>query len=141
MPNKLQELASSIITQIKEIAASDTVVGKQVIMGTKSVVPVTRVTVGFGVGGGEGEKGDAESGFGGGAGGGVRVEPMGFIIIEEDKVSFLPTGRTKYEGLIAAVPDLITRIKEFKKGDKKDSKGKTRGQSETQDSPGESDTP
>jgi uncharacterized spore protein YtfJ len=128
MANKLQELASSIITQIKEIAASDTVIGKQVIMGTKSVVPVTRVTVGFGVGGGEGERGEAESGFGGGAGGGVRVEPMGFIIIEEEKVSFLPTGRTKYEGLIAAVPDLITRIKEFKKGDEKE--GKTGGKGE-----------
>jgi uncharacterized spore protein YtfJ len=131
MANKLQELALSIITQIKEIAASDTVIGKQVVMGTKSVVPVTRVTVGFGVGGGEGEKGEAESGFGGGAGGGVRVEPMGFIIIEEDKVSFLPTGRTKYEGLIAAVPDLITRIQEFKKGDKKEGKGKAGGQGGT----------
>ncbi len=131
MPNKLQELASSVITQIKEIAASDTVVGKQVIMGNKSVVPVTRVTVGFGVGGGEGESGEKGSGFGGGAGGGVRVEPMGFIIIEEDRVSFLPTGRTKYEGIIAAIPDLITRIQEFKSDKKKDSKegGKTAEQS------------
>ncbi len=109
-------------------------------MGTKSVVPVTRVTVGFGVGGGEGERGEAESGFGGGAGGGVRVEPMGFIIIEEEKVSFLPTGRTKYEGLIAAVPDLITRIKEFKKGDKKEGKGKGGGQGETQGAGGQEES-
>lgn len=130
MPNKLQELATSIITQLKEIAASDTVVGRQVIMGNKSVVPVTRVTVGFGVGGGEEESGEARSGFGGGAGGGVRVEPMGFIIIEEDKVSFLPTGRTKYEGLIAAIPDLIARVQEFKSDKKKESKdgSKTAGQ-------------
>ena len=126
MQNKLQELASTIITQIKEIAASDTVIGKQVTMGNKSVVPVTRVTVGFGVGGGEGETGEAKSGFGGGAGGGVRVEPMGFIIIEEDRVSFLPTGRSKYEGLIAAIPDLITRIQEFKK-DKDDKKSGKEG--------------
>jgi uncharacterized spore protein YtfJ len=127
MPNKLQELAATIITQIKEIAGSDTVVGKQVTMGNKSVVPITRVTVGFGVGGGEGESGEKGSGFGGGAGGGVRVEPIGFIIIEEDKVSFLPTGRTKYEGIIAAIPELIAKVQDFKKekGDKKDKKSDT----------------
>ena len=128
MQNKLQELASTIISQIKEIASSDTVVGKQVVMGNKSVVPVTRVTVGFGVGGDEGEKKDAESGFGGGAGGGVRIEPMGFIIIEEDKVSFLPTSKTKYEGLIEAIPDLISKVQSFKKD--KDEKKKSAGDRE-----------
>lgn len=129
MANKLQELATALISQLKEIAHSDTVIGKQVVMGNKSVVPVTRVTVGFGVGGGEEESGEVRSGFGGGGGGGVRVEPMGFIIIEEDKVSFLPTGRTKYEGLIAAIPDLITRIQEFKKD--KDKKPEEKGGSKT----------
>src|SRR4030067_2928877 len=105
MGNRLEELASAIITQLKEIAASDTVVGRQVIMGNKSVVPITRVMVGFGVGGGEGQESETKSGFGGGGGGGVRGEPVGFIIIEEEKGSFLPTGRTKYEGLGAARPD------------------------------------
>jgi len=121
MANKLEELASAIITQLKEIAASDTVIGRQVTLGNKSVVPITRVMVGFGVGGGEGEAKDSKASFGGGAGGGVRVEPVGFIIIEEDRVSFLPTGRTKYEGIIAAIPDLITKIKDIK-----DSKSRTK---------------
>jgi uncharacterized spore protein YtfJ len=124
MSNKLEELSNSIISHLKEIASSDTVVGKQVTMGNKSVVPITRVMVGFGVGGGEGEENQVRSGFGGGGGGGVKVEPMGFIIIEEDKVSFLPTGRTKYEGLIAAIPDLITKLKDLKT-EKGHSGGKT----------------
>jgi uncharacterized spore protein YtfJ len=124
MPNRLEELASVIITQLKEMATSDTVVGRQVIMGNKSVVPITRIMVGFGFGGGEGEEGQAKSGFGGGGGGGLRIEPVGFIIIEEDKVSFLPTGRTKYEGLVAAIPELITKLKDMKDdGKKKKSQG------------------
>jgi uncharacterized spore protein YtfJ len=124
MANRLEELASAIISQLKEIAASDTVVGRQVTMGNKSVVPVTRVMVGFGVGGGEGQESEVKGGFGGGGGGGVRVEPVGFIIIEEDKVSFLPVGKTKYEGLVAAIPELITKIKDLKDdGKKKQSKG------------------
>jgi uncharacterized spore protein YtfJ len=123
MANRLEELASAIITQLKEIAASDTVIGRQVTLGDKSVVPVTRVMVGFGIGGGEGQEGEAKSGFGGGGGGGVRVEPVGFIIIEEDKVSFLPTGRTKYEGIVAAIPELITKLKDMKKETGKGKKG------------------
>jgi uncharacterized spore protein YtfJ len=118
MNNKLEGLASSIMGQLKEISSSDTIIGKQVIMGNKSVVPVTRVVVGFGVGGGEGEETGGKSGFGGGGGGGVKVEPVGFIIIEEDKVSFLPTGKTKYEGLISAIPEILTKLKDFKKSDK-----------------------
>lgn len=126
MTNKLEGLASSIITQLKEIASSDTIIGKQVTLGNKSVVPVTRVVVGFGIGGGEGEETGTKSGFGGGGGGGVKVEPVGFIIIEEDKVSFLPTGRTKYEGLISAIPDLITKIIDIKKENKASSGGENK---------------
>jgi uncharacterized spore protein YtfJ len=124
MNNKLEGLASSIMGQLKEISSSDTIIGKQVTMGNKSVVPVTRVVVGFGVGGGEGEETGGKSGFGGGGGGGVKVEPVGFIIIEEDKVSFLPTGRTKYEGLIQAIPDVISKLKDMKKDDKPSSETK-----------------
>jgi uncharacterized spore protein YtfJ len=129
MANRLEELASVIISQLKEIAASDTVVGRQVTLGNKSVVPITRVMVGFGVGGGEGQESETKSGFGGGGGGGVRVEPVGFIIIEEDKVSFLPVGKTKYEGLVAAIPELITRLKDIKDDGKKkkQAKGETSG--------------
>ena len=118
MNNKLEGLASSIMTQLKDISSSETIIGKQVTLGNKSVVPVTRVVVGFGVGGGEGEETGGKSGFGGGGGGGVKVEPVGFIIIEEDKVSFLPTGKTKYEGLISAIPEILTKLKDFKKNDK-----------------------
>jgi uncharacterized spore protein YtfJ len=125
MSNRLEELSLSIITQLKEIASSDTVIGKQFTLGTKSVVPVTRVMVGFGVGGGEGEESGAKSGFGGGGGGGVRVEPVGFIIIEEDKVSFLPTAKGKYDGLISAIPDLITKVSELKKDKKRPQENKT----------------
>ena len=115
MPNKLQELLSSIIGQLKEIATTETIVGKPVTMGDKSVVPVSRLAIGFGVGGGEGERKGTESGFGGGGGGGAKVEPVGFIIIDGEKVSFLPTSHSKFEGLIEAIPDLIGKIRTLKK--------------------------
>ena len=114
MPNKLKELLASIMDELKQIAASETIVGKPVTLGDKSIVPVTRVMVGFGVGGGEGESDKKGQGFGGGGGGGVRVEPVGFIDIGEDKVSFLPAKPGKFEGLIDAIPDVFDKVKAFK---------------------------
>jgi uncharacterized spore protein YtfJ len=115
MPNKLEELALSIISQLKEIAVSETIIGQPVVIGNKGVVPVSRVSVGFGVGGGEGETKDATSSFGGGGGGGVRVEPGGFIVIEEDKVSYLPTAQGKYSAIIDAIPGFIEKFRSLKK--------------------------
>ncbi|MHA1939461.1 MAG: GerW family sporulation protein [Candidatus Thorarchaeota archaeon] len=111
MPDKLKGLLSSIMAELKHIAASETIVGKPVALGDVSVVPVTRLMVGFGVGGGEGESDKKGQGFGGGGAGGARVEPVGFIVIGEDKVSFLPTKPGKFEGLIDAIPDLLDKVK------------------------------
>jgi uncharacterized spore protein YtfJ len=114
MPNKLKGLLSSIMDELKQIAASETIVGKPVALGDKSIVPVTRLMIGFGVGGGEGESDKKGQNFGGGGAGGARVEPVGFIVIGEDKVSFLPTKPGKFEGLIDAIPDVFDKIKGLK---------------------------
>ena len=115
MPNKLEGLLSSIIDELKQISTSETIVGKPVVVGDKRIVPVTRVMVGFGVGGGESESDKKGQGFGGGGAGGARVEPVGFIVIGEDKVSFLPTKPGKFEGLVDAIPDVLDKVKGLKK--------------------------
>ncbi|MCP4582335.1 MAG: sporulation protein [candidate division Zixibacteria bacterium] len=121
MPNKITELISSIIGELKQIATTETIIGEATKLGDKMVVPVSRVTVGFGAGGGEGEAADKGAGFGGGGGGGVRVEPVGFIVIDGDKVSFLPTKPGKFEGLIDSIPGVIEKVKSMKgKGKDKD---------------------
>ena len=129
MPNKLKDLLSSIIGELKEIARTETIVGEPVVFGEKTVVPVSRIMLGFGVGGGEGSSEKQGEGFGGGGGGGARVEPVGFIVIEGEKVSFLPTKPGRFEGLIDAIPDVLNKFKGLKgKGGKKE---KTRENTDT----------
>ncbi len=125
MPNKLNELLSSIIGELKQISATETIIGEPVTLADKKVVPVSRLMLGFGVGGGEGESEEKGSGFGGGGGGGIRIEPVGFIVIDDDKVSFLPTKPGRFEGLIEAIPGVLNKIKGMKK-DKGDDKGKVK---------------
>jgi len=124
MADKLTELISSIMSELKQIAATETVVGEPVKLGERMAIPVTKLTVGFGVGGGQGQSNASGEGFAGGGGGGARVEPIGFIVFDKEKVSFLPTKPGKYDGLIDAIPGVIDKVKEFasSKGKNKDNK-------------------
>lgn len=131
MSNKLTDLISSIMGELKQIAATETIIGEPVKLGEKMVVPVSKVLVGFGVGGGEGQDEKKGGGFGGGGGGGVRVEPVGFIVIQEERVSFLPTKPGRFEGLVEAIPGFLEKVKDFaKKKDKNKVEDKGEGKEE-----------
>ncbi len=115
MSARITEMLESIIGQLRQISSTETIIGKPVTFGDKMIVPVTKVMIGFGAGGAEGQQQGKGSGFGGGGGGGARVEPVGFIVIVEDKISFLPTAQKRFEGLIEAIPDIVEKIKGIKK--------------------------
>lgn len=131
MADKLTDLISSIMGELKQISKTETIIGEPVKLGDKMVVPVSKVSVGFGVGGGEGKADEKSSGFGGGGGGGVRVEPVGFIVIQEDRVSFLATKPGRFEGLVEAIPGFLEKVKGFTKGrDKNKTEDKSAGKEE-----------
>ena len=124
MENQLTELIGTIMGELKEISKTETIVGEPVSLGKKMVVPVTKLSLGFAVGGGEGKAPEEGSSFGGAGGGGAKVEPVGFIVIQEDNVSFLPTKPGKFEGLIDAIPAVINKVKDIIP-DKNKGKGKS----------------
>ena len=115
MPENLKDPLTSIIDELRKISATETVVGKPVGLGDKKVVPVSRITVGFGVGGGEGKSKEKNEQFAGGGGGGARVEPVGFIVMEGDRVSFLPSRADKFDGIIELIPDVVEKFANRKK--------------------------
>lgn len=114
MSAQLKETLSSIIGEIKAIASTKTVIGDPLPLDDKMVVPVSRIMVGFGLGGGEGEETKKRGGFVGGGAGGARVDPIGFIIIDDERISFLPTKPGKFEGLIEAIPGIVEKFKKSK---------------------------
>ncbi len=118
MSAQLKETLSSIIGELKAIASTKTVVGEPLTLDGKMVVPVSRIMVGFGVGGGEGEETKKRGGFVGGGAGGARIDPIGFIIIDEEKISFLPTKPGRFEGFIDSIPGIVEKFKN-PKADKK----------------------
>lgn len=111
MAAQLKETISAIMGELKAIASTKSIVGDPITLGDKMLVPVSKIMVGFGVGGGEGEDTKKLGGFAGGGAGGARVEPMGFIVIDDNKISFLPSKSGKFDGLIEAVPGIVEKFR------------------------------
>ena len=120
----IMEMLSAIVGEIKAIAKSETIIGEPITLGDKTVVPMVKISVGFGAGGGEGTEQEKRSGFGGGGGGGVMIEPAAFLVIDDDKISLLPAKSQKFEKLVEAIPDVLEKIQKLMpKGKKKESEG------------------
>jgi uncharacterized spore protein YtfJ len=119
--NNVVEILHSVVGELKDMARSESIVGDPITIGDRTVIPVVKMTVGFGAGGGQGEAESKRSGFGGGGGGGVSIEPAAFIIMDKDGISLLPAKKGNWEGLIEAIPGIalkIAQIKEKLKADK-----------------------
>ncbi len=133
MSNSVADILKGVVGELREIAKTETVIGDPVTIGDRTVIPVVKVSIGFGAGGGEGgdEKGGA--GFGGGGGGGAKIEPAAFIIIDKDDVKLLPAGKGKWETLVEAIPDFAKKVQKmaekFKSGDKGKASGNQQGDS------------
>ncbi len=130
MDHPMESLMKTTMESLKSMVDVNTVVGDAV--ETKDgtvIVPVSRVTFGFVAGGGDeiaGEGGSQSiqgqgSGidssqqenlpFTGGSGAGVSVKPVGFLVVGEGKVRFLPVdSRAIYDRLLEAAPDLLDRF-------------------------------
>ena len=109
------------------VANNNVVIGKPMELGKVTVVPVSRVHMGFGGGGGQGEgehphhRGKGKQchrgkGLGGGGGGGGKVRPVGVIVFKETGVEVLavPDKQGVFEKLFEKIPELAEKLKVFK---------------------------
>jgi len=124
MDNPARELIKSILDELKAIAKTETIVGEPITVGDKTIVPVCKITLGFGAGGGTGGTKEKGEGAGSGGGGGVAIFPAAFIVIKGDEVSVLGVKPGKWEYILEAIPGIIEKFREGKKG-KKEKEEKT----------------
>jgi uncharacterized spore protein YtfJ len=118
----LSDVIKTALDQINYIAKTETVIGEPITSGNVTLIPVSRVSIGFAAGGaGSDDKGTS----GAGTGGGVNVTPVAFISIIDDRVHVHPITKDDpgLGKLLALAPDLIKHIAKFigKKDDGKES--------------------
>jgi len=98
----IETLADTLLEKLRLISQAETVVGKPIQAGSATIIPVSRVSLGFGIGGHAG-KGDLT-----GSGGGAQVDPVAFLVIQGDDVRVLPVN--KESSLMQKVYDLVPEI-------------------------------
>ena len=113
LPNMLQDT----ISKIREMVDVNNVIGDPITVGDVTIVPVSKVSVGFGGGGSDYVKNvGTNEPFGGGVGGGVKVTPICFLVIKDGAVRMLPVAtpaNTTADRIVEMVPDTLDKIAAF----------------------------
>ena len=115
LPNMLQDT----ISKIREMVDVNNVIGEPITVDGVTIIPVSKVSVGFGGGGSDfANKGSAsgELPFGGGVGGGVKVNPICFLIVKDGNVRMMPVAapaNTTADRIVEMVPDTLDKIAAF----------------------------
>jgi sporulation protein YtfJ len=119
---KVKDLIETSLEKIHELSDADTVIGNPINGGNGiTIIPVSKVSYGFAAGGSDLPTKTEKTYFGGASGGGITILPLAFIVINGDKVKLLQiTEESGAAGAIAMIPELITKIKDLFKKDKKE---------------------
>ena len=121
MENKksITELMGATMAGLREMVNVNTIVGEPITTADGStIIPVTRLSMGFGAGGSEfGDKSaNTEANMGGGGGGGVKVTPVAFLVIADQNVRLLPVAgqtETTFDKIVDLVPKLVKQAEGF----------------------------
>lgn len=117
--NPIGELMQTTMENVKNILKVDTVVGDPIFTPDGiTLVPVSRISVGFGGGGVEisSKKSADVRPYGGGNATGVKIDPIGFLVIKEGNVrmiNIMPPANTTLDRIIDLVPQVIDRVDSF----------------------------
>lgn len=89
-------------------------------MGTV-ILPVSKVSFGFGSGGGDLPSSQKEL-FGGGTGGGVTITPLAFLIVKNGDVKLLQVQsyNNTADRVVGMVPDVVDKVSGLISGNKKE---------------------
>lgn len=124
---------------VADVAKSNVVVGEPIELGEVTIVPLSRVSLGFGGGGGEGEGKGAKQrrrrnkekngaklearlelaegrGIGMGAGGGGKVRPVAAIVFSSEGVSIeaVPDKKGVVDKIFDKVPEIIDLVNDVR---------------------------
>lgn len=117
--NPIGNLMQTTMENVKNILKVDTVVGDPIYTPDGiTLVPISKISVGFGGGGLEfnSKKSGADRPYGGGNATGVKIDPIGFLVIKDGTVRMVnvtPPASTTVDRIIEMVPQVIDRIDSF----------------------------
>ena len=121
MSQNASKMLESAIAKVREMVDVNSVIGDPITTADGvTIIPVSKVSVGFGGGGSDFVSKNANKldnhPFGGGAGGGVKVTPIAFLVVKEGNVRMIPVAtpaNTTADRLVEMIPDTLDKISAF----------------------------
>ena len=118
----IDTLMSDTMDKIRQLVDVNTVVGAPIQAEGVTIIPISRVSMGFASGGsdftGKHQKPEADNCFGGGGGAGVNITPIAFLVVHGENVRLMPLyprAYTTVDRVVELVPDLVDKVSAFLK--------------------------
>ena len=119
----MSDIIRTSLEGVKEFAEKDTFIGDVIVTPSGvSIIPVSRVSIGFATGGVDyaNKRISPTQNFGGGGGTGVSITPIAFLTVSPDAQvnlipvaeSTLPSAVGRVADVIESTPKIIQKIKE-----------------------------
>lgn len=114
---KVESLVEASLNKIKSMIDVNCVVGEPISLPDSStIIPISKVSVGFVTGGGEysdlgAKRGKPDFPMAGGTGGGFSVSPIGFFIVDKHEFKLVNVDKsTAYLGLIKNATEALKKM-------------------------------
>lgn len=115
--SNIGNLLNVTMEKMREIVNVDTVVGTPITTPDGiTIIPVSKVSYGFASGGSDFPVKERSAGFGGGNGAGVKIDPIGFLVVKEGNVrmvSITPPAANSLDRIIEKAPELMDSVEQF----------------------------
>ena len=99
--------------KIRSLVDSNTIIGDPISCGDGvTIIPVSKISVGFASGGSDLPTRTQKEYFAGGAGGGMSVKPVGFLVVKNGEVELVQLTMNADKGnvMLDMLPGLIDKI-------------------------------
>ena len=131
----IESLMITSMTSIESMVDVNTIIGESIVTpDNTTIIPLSKVCFGFAAGGSEFNTNklskyseNAKLPFGGGSGAGVKISPVGFLVIKDGIAKVLNVdGINVVDRAVDMIPDIINKIDSLinKKMDKNENKTK-----------------
>lgn len=121
--SQLNDLIQTAMEKVREMVDTNTIVGQPITTPDGvTLIPISKVSFGFGGAGGDYGKTQPKD-FGGGSAAGVKIDPVAFLVIRDGITRVLPVAVppvSTLDRVVEMVPDLMDKVEKY--FDKKEAK-------------------
>ena len=113
----LNDLMRETMAKIREMVDTNTIVGQSITTPDGvTLIPISKVSFGFGSGGGDYGKTTPKENFGGGSAAGVKIDPVAFLVIKDGTTRVLPVAVppvSTVDRIVEMVPDILDKAEKY----------------------------